>query len=78
MRVNPGHVAIYEPSVDYDIQRVKGIKNILFSGEDLYLAHLRGPGKIWLQSMPFSKFMQQLIIRLPEHETPPPPSTPGE
>lgn len=78
MRVNPGHVAIYEPSVDYDIQRVRGIKNMLFSGEDLYLAHLKGPGKIWLQSMPFSHFMQQIIARLPEHETPPPPGNPGE
>jgi uncharacterized protein (TIGR00266 family) len=78
MRVNPGYVAIYEPSVDYDIQRVSGIKNMLFSGEDLYLAHLKGPGKIWLQSMPFSQFMQQIIARLPKHETPPPAGNPGE
>ena len=78
MRVNPGYVAVYEPSVDYDIQRVTGIKNMLFSGEDLYLAHLKGPGKIWLQSMPFSQFMQQIIARLPVHETPPLPGKPGE
>ena len=78
MRVNPGYVAVYEPSVDYDIQRVTGIKNMLFSGEDLYLAHLKGPGKIWLQSMPFSQFMQQIIARLPEHDTPPLPGKPGE
>jgi len=78
MRVNPGYVAVYEPSVDYDIQRVSGIKNMLFSGEDLYLAHLKGPGKIWLQSMPFSQFMQQIIARLPEHDTPPQAGNPGE
>ena len=78
MRVNPGYVAIYEPSVDYDIQRVRGIKNMLFSGEDLYLANLKGPGKIWLQSMPFSRFMQQIMARLPEHATPPPEGKPGE
>jgi uncharacterized protein (TIGR00266 family) len=68
MRVNPGYVAMYEPSVDYDIQRVRGIKNMLFGGEDLYLANLKGPGKIWLQSMPFSQFMQQVIARLPQEE----------
>lgn len=78
MRVNPGYVAVYEPSVDYDIQRVSGIKNMLFSGEDLYLAHLKGPGKIWLQSMPFSQFMQQIIARLPKHDTPAQPGKPGE
>ncbi len=68
MRVNPGYVAMYEPTVDYDIQRVRGIKNILFGGEDLYLANLKGPGKIWLQSMPFSQFMQQIIARLPQQD----------
>ena len=78
MRVNPGYVAMYEPSVDYDIQRMRGIKNMLFSGEELFLAHLKGPGKIWLQSMPFSHFMQQIISRLPAHDTPPPAGNPGE
>ena len=52
MKVDPGHIAMYEPSVDYDIERVKGVKNILFGGEGLFLATLKGPGKIWLQTMP--------------------------
>ena len=38
----------------YDIQQVKGITNILFAGEGLFLATLRGPGKVWLQTMPVS------------------------
>ncbi len=68
MRANPGYVAIYEPSVDYDIQRVRGIKNMLFSGEELFLANMKGPGKVWLQSMPFNNFMQQIIARMPTPE----------
>lgn len=68
MRANPGYVAIYETSVDYDIQRVRGIKNMLFGGEDLFLANLKGPGKVWLQSMPFNQLMQQIIARMPHPE----------
>lgn len=54
MRVDPGHIAMYEPTVDYDIARVKGVKNILFGGEGLFLGTLTGPGKVWLQTMPLS------------------------
>lgn len=54
MKVDTGHIAMYEPTVDYDIQRVKGVRNILFGGEGLFLATLTGPGKVWLQTMPLS------------------------
>lgn len=52
VKVDPGHVGMFEPSVDMDITRIKGVKNIFFGGEGLFLATLTGPGKIWLQSMP--------------------------
>ena len=65
MQVDPGHIALYEPSVDYTIDRVKGVKNILFSGEGLFLASLRGPGKIWLQSMPLANLASKLARYLP-------------
>ena len=65
MKVDPGHIALYEPTVDYDIQRVKGVKNILFGGEGLFLATLKGPGKIWLQSMPLSNLAAKLIRYMP-------------
>lgn len=52
MKVDPGHIAMYEPTVEYDIQMVKGVSNMLFAGEGLFLATLTGPGKIWLQTMP--------------------------
>lgn len=65
MRVDPGHIAMYEPSVNYDIARVKGVKNILFGGEGLFLATLTGPGKIWLQSLPLSNLASKLMQYMP-------------
>jgi uncharacterized protein (AIM24 family) len=50
--VDTSCVAMFQPSVSYDIKRVKGVKNILFGGESLFLVELKGPGKVWLQSMP--------------------------
>jgi uncharacterized protein (AIM24 family) len=50
--VDTGYVAMFEPSVDFDIEMVRGIKNVFFGGEGLFLARLRGPGRVWLQTMP--------------------------
>jgi len=65
MKVDPGHIAMYEPSVNYDITRVKGMKNMLFGGEGLFLATLKGPGKIWLQSLPLSNLASKLMQYMP-------------
>jgi uncharacterized protein (TIGR00266 family) len=65
MRVDPGHIALYEPTVKYDISMVKGATNILFGGEGLFLATLTGPGKIWLQSLPLSNLAGKLARYLP-------------
>lgn len=65
LRVDPGHVAMFEPTVSFDITMVKGIKNILFAGEGLFLADLRGPGRVWLQSMPLVNLARRLIPYLP-------------
>jgi len=54
LKVDPGHVALFQPTVEYNIERVKGVKNMLFGGEGLFLATVTGPGRIWLQSMPIS------------------------
>ncbi len=51
LKVSTGHVAAFEPSVRYDVQRTGGIKSSLFSGEGLFMTTLQGPGKVWLQSM---------------------------
>ena len=66
IRVDPGHIAMFEPTVTYDITRVKGLKNIFFSGEGLFLATLKGPGKVWLQSLPLSNLAAKLSRYLPQ------------
>ncbi len=65
MRVDPGHIALFEPTVKYDINRVKGVSNILFSGEGLFLATLTGPGQVWLQSLPLSNLAGKLAKYMP-------------
>lgn len=65
MRVDPGHIAAFEPTVDYDIERVKGVRNVFFGGEGLFLATLKGPGKIWLQSLPISNLAAKLSRYMP-------------
>lgn len=62
--LDPGHLAAMDESVGFDIERVKGAKNILF-GEGLFFARLTGPGKIWIQTMPISKLAQSIIPYLP-------------
>jgi len=66
LKVDPGHVAMFEPTVDFDIEMVRGIKTILFGGEGLFLARLRGPGRIWLQTMPMANLVGQIIRYLPK------------
>ena len=65
LKVDPGHIAMYEPSISYDISRVSGVKNILFSGEGLFLATLTGPGRVWLQSLPLSNLAAKLATYIP-------------
>jgi uncharacterized protein (TIGR00266 family) len=65
MRIDPGHIALFEPSVNYDVQMVKGLTNVLFGGEGLFLATLTGPGRVWLQSMPLSNLAGKLAKYLP-------------
>lgn len=65
LQVDPGHIAMFEPTVKYDITTVKGIKNVLFSGEGLFLATLTGAGKVWLQSLPLSNLAMKLARYMP-------------
>ena len=66
LKVSAGSIAMFESTVDYDIERVKGIKNMLFGGEGLFFATLTGPGKVWLQSMPVSHFAGRLKKYFPK------------
>ncbi len=62
MKVDNGYVAAMTQDVKLDITTVKGMKNILFGGEGLFLTTLEGPGTVWLQTMPISKLSSLLYI----------------
>jgi len=64
--VDPGHIAMFEPSVDYDINMVKGLKNVIFAGEGLFLATLTGPGKVWLETMPIANLAAKIRRYIPK------------
>ena len=66
LRVEAGHVAMFQPNVDFDVQVVKGFKNILLGGEGLFLATLRGPGSVWLQTITISKLAAKIAQFLPQ------------
>mgnify|MGYP001113939934 CR=1 FL=1 len=66
LKVDTGHLAAMEATVDFDVTMVKGFKNILLGGEGLFLASVRGPGKVWLQTMPMSKLAQKIAQFMPQ------------
>jgi len=66
LRVDTGCIVAMQPSVEYDIQYVGGIKTALFGGEGLFYATLRGPGRIWLQSLPFSRLASRIYAAAPQ------------
>ena len=61
LRLDTGCLVALQPSVDYDIAMVRGIKNAVFGGEGLFLATLRGPGAIWVQSLPFTRLAGRIL-----------------
>ncbi len=61
LRVDTGCLVAFTSTVDYDIQFVGGIKTALFGGEGLFFAKLTGPGRVWLQSLPFSRLADRVI-----------------
>lgn len=61
LRVDTGCMVGFEESVDYDIKMIKGVKTMLFGGEGLFYALLRGPGKVWIQTTPFSRFADRVM-----------------
>ncbi len=60
LRVDTGCIVAFATTVDYDIQFVGGFKNAIFGGEGLFLARLTGPGKVYLQSLPFSRLVDRI------------------
>lgn len=66
LRVDTGCIVAFQPTVAYDIQFVGKVKTALFGGEGLFFATLRGPGKIWLQSLPFSRLAGRIYAAAPQ------------
>ena len=60
LRVDTGCLVAFDESVSYDIERVGGIKTSLFGGEGLFLAVVTGPGRVWLQTLPFSRLADRI------------------
>ena len=60
LRIDTGCVVAYEPSLDFDIEASGSLKSMVFGGEGLFLATIRGTGKVWLQSMPIRKLIRAL------------------
>lgn len=65
LHVDTGCVVAFEPSVQFEIQRAGNVKTALFGGEGLFFAVLSGPGKIWLQSLPFSRLAGRMLAAAP-------------
>ncbi len=66
LRVDTGHVAMFEPTVNFDVEMIKGFRNLLLGGEGLFIATLRGPGKVYLQTMPLDKLARKIVQYMPK------------
>uniref|UniRef100_UPI0025E4998E TIGR00266 family protein n=1 Tax=Phenylobacterium sp. TaxID=1871053 RepID=UPI0025E4998E len=61
IHVDTGCLAAYTPTVDFDLVMAGGVKSVFFGGEGLFFARLRGPGKVWIQSLPFSRLAGRML-----------------
>ncbi len=66
LRLDTGCLVAFEKQIDYDIQMVSGIKTALFGGDGLFYAKLTGPGKVWIQSLPFSRLASRIFAAAPQ------------
>lgn len=61
LHVDTGCIAALTPSVDFDLVSVGGVRSMLFGGEGVFFARLRGPGKVWIQSLPFARLAGRML-----------------
>lgn len=66
LKVDTGCIVAFTGGVDYNIEFVGGVRNTIFGGEGLFFASLRGPGKVWIQSLPFSRLADRIISSAPK------------
>jgi uncharacterized protein (TIGR00266 family) len=66
LHIDTGCVVAYTKDVDFDVQMIGGIRNTIFGGEGMFFAVLRGPGKVWLQTLPISRLASRIIQYAPQ------------
>jgi uncharacterized protein (AIM24 family) len=66
LHVDTGCIVAMEATVKFDIQQAGNIKTALFGGEGLFFANLQGPGRVWLQSLPFSRLAGRMLQAAPQ------------
>ncbi|MBL1242228.1 MAG: AIM24 family protein [OCS116 cluster bacterium] len=66
LHVDTGCLAAMEPTVDMDVERAGNIKSMIFGGEGVFFARLEGPGKVWIQSLPFSRLAGRMFANAPQ------------
>ncbi|MFQ5591994.1 MAG: TIGR00266 family protein [Phycisphaerae bacterium] len=64
LRLDTGCLVAMLPSIDYDITMTRGIRNAVFGGEGLFIATLRGPGTVWVQSLPFTRLAGRILSNI--------------
>jgi uncharacterized protein (TIGR00266 family) len=67
LKVDTGCIVAFENTIDYDIQQAGNLKSMIFGGEGLFLATLSGTGRVWLQSLPFSRLADRILELAPKH-----------
>ncbi len=68
IQVHPGHIGMFEATVNFDITFMKGVMNAIFGGDGLFIARLTGPGKVWLQTLTMPNLAHALLPYLGKHE----------
>lgn len=66
LRLDTGCLVAFTGGIEYDIESVKGLRSMFFGGEGLFMATLRGHGKVWVQSLPFSRLADRIIQHAPQ------------
>ncbi len=66
LRIDTGCIVAFSPGIDYNIERAGGLKSMFFGGEGLFLATLRGTGTVYLQSLPFSRLADRILMHAPK------------
>ena len=69
LKVHPGHVGLFDANMPFEIERLKGIKNMLFGADGLFLARLTGPGRVFLQTLPLANLAAAVAPYLPHEES---------